>query len=55
MGWKTIAGALVWFVGSVSSPEVLALLPDKWAHIVAAAGALLGAIGARHAIAKSGR
>lgn len=52
MGWKTITGAVGWFIGTITSPEVLAILPDKWASIVGAAGALLAAIGLRDAIRK---
>ena len=52
LGWKTLTGAALWALGQVSRPEVLALLPERAAAIVSAAGALLGALGIRHAIAK---
>jgi hypothetical protein len=52
MGWKTITGALVAAIGYLSRPEVLALLPQRWAAIITAAGAVLSAIGLRHAVAK---
>jgi hypothetical protein len=54
MGWKTVTGAIVGAIGWLSRPEVLAILPEKVASIVAAAGAVLAAIGVRHAIAKVG-
>lgn len=53
LGWKTITGALVTAVGWLSQPQVLQLLPDKVAYIVTAAGAVLTAVGIRHAVAKA--
>lgn len=52
LGWKTIAGAVVTAVGWLGQPQVLQLLPDKVAYLVTAAGAVLTAIGVRHALAK---
>lgn len=51
-GWKTISGALLTAFGYVSQPDVMALLPTKWAAWVMAIGGVLGAIGIRHAVAK---
>jgi hypothetical protein len=52
MGWKTITGGLLAVLGYLSQPEVLAVLPEKWASVVIAVGMLLGVFGIRHAIAK---
>jgi len=53
LGWKTFTGAVVWAVAQLSRPEVFAVLPEKVAHLVSVAGAVLAAFGLRHAIAKS--
>jgi len=53
LGWKTLTGGLLVALGIAGSPAVLAFLPLKAAGIIEAAGALLAAIGVRHAIAKS--
>ena len=53
MPWKTITGAVIAAIGYLSQPEVFAVLPEKLASLVTAAGALLSAVGVRHAIAKS--
>jgi hypothetical protein len=52
MGWKTLTGSVVAAFGYLSQPQVLAILPQKAAGIITALGALLAAIGVRHAIAK---
>jgi hypothetical protein len=53
MGWKTISGGALWALGQLARPEVLALLPAKWATIAQTAGAVLAIVGVRHAIAKA--
>lgn len=53
LGWKSISGAFVAAFGYVSQPAVLAVLPEKVAHLITAAGAVLTVIGIRHAIAKA--
>jgi hypothetical protein len=52
MGWKTITGTGMAVLGYLLQPEVLAVLPEKWASVVMALGILLGVVGGRHAIAK---
>jgi len=52
LGWKTISGALIWAVGTITSPEVMSMLPESIASIVQAIGGVLAALGLRHAIAK---
>lgn len=52
LGWKTITGALVWVVGTLSHPDIFATLPANVAAVVSAVGVVLGAVGVRHAIAK---
>lgn len=52
MGWKTITGAVVAAFGFISQPQVLAIMPEKFAGIVIGLGGLLSAIGIRHAIKK---
>ena len=52
MGWKTILGAVVTAVGWLSQPEVFNALPERAAAVVTAAGAILAAVGLRHAIYK---
>ena len=51
---KTIWGALVAAFGYLSKPDVLAMLPEKWASVVTVIGGIILAIGARDAIAKNG-
>lgn len=51
---KTVIGAFVAAIGYLSQPEVLAMLPKKYADIVLAVGGVLTAIGLRHAVAKAG-
>jgi hypothetical protein len=53
MGWKTILGAIVWAVGYLLQPGVLAALPEKVAAIVQAVGAVLAVFGFRSAQAKT--
>lgn len=52
-GWKTITGAVVTALGWLAQPQVLQLLPEKVSYIVTAAGAVLTAVGIRHAVAKN--
>lgn len=51
-GWKTILGAVVTGFGAVSDPAVLGYLPHKAASVVTVIGAVLTAIGIRHAVGK---
>jgi hypothetical protein len=53
-GWKTATGAVIWLLGTLASPDVLAKLPGGVAHVVAALGAALAALGLYHAQAKTG-
>lgn len=52
MGWKTITGAVLTVLGYLLQPDVLAVLPEKVAAVITAIGAVLAAVGIRHAIAK---
>ena len=54
LGWKTITGAVVWGVGTLLQPGVLDILPDSVGKAVATVGAVLSAVGQRHAIQKKG-
>lgn len=51
---KTVWGAVLAVIGYLSDPNVLAVLPPKVAAILTAIGIVLGAVGARAAIAKYG-
>lgn len=51
---KTMWGTLLAAIAYLSSPEVLAILPPKWAAVVTTIGGLLAAIGVRDAIAGNG-
>lgn len=52
LGWKTITGALVWAIGTLTHPDIFATLPGNVAAVVSAIGVVLGAVGVRDAIAK---
>jgi hypothetical protein len=52
LGWKTIGGALLAGFGVISQPDVLAVLPHKWATVITAVGFVLSAFGIAH---KQGR
>lgn len=54
LGWKTITGALVWGVGTLMQPGVFDILPDSVGKAVATVGAVLSAVGLRHAVEKKG-
>ena len=53
MGWKTLTGCLLVVIGTLSEPEILAVLPEKVAQVVVAIGAVLAVFGLRHAQAKT--
>lgn len=53
-GFKTVGGALLFALGVLFSPEVMAVLPPTWAEGLKALGTLLGLVGLRVAIAKTG-
>ena len=42
--WKSIIPAVGVVAGVVASPEVTALLPDKWAHAVIAISGIVGVL-----------
>lgn len=48
-GWKTAAGILIAFVGTLLSPDVLGTLSPGVAHVVTALGTVLTALGLYHA------
>jgi hypothetical protein len=51
---KTVWGVLIAVFGYLADPGVLAVLPPKVAAIITGLGIILGAVGAREAIAKNG-
>jgi hypothetical protein len=51
---RTIWGTVLAVIGWLTSPEVLAVLPEKIAAVLMGVGAILGAIGLRAAIDKAG-
>lgn len=51
---KTIWGTLTAAFGYLSQPDVLAILPEKWAKVITVIGGILLAIGLRDAQAKNG-
>lgn len=50
---KTVLGAVLWAVGFLLQPEVLAALPEKWSALLQALGGVLTAFGIRSAIGKA--
>jgi predicted membrane-bound spermidine synthase len=46
-GWKTLAGALVWAVGMLTSPDIAAMLPADVSGVVQVVGAVLTVFGLR--------
>lgn len=52
IGWKSLTGAIIGAVGYLASPGVFALLDEKVAAVVTAAGAVLAVFGIRVALAK---
>jgi hypothetical protein len=51
-GWKTVAGVLVAFVGTLLAPDVLGTLPPGLAKVVQVCGVVLTALGLYHASTK---
>lgn len=51
---RTVWGTIIAVAGALASPEVLAILPQKWAAIITAIGVVVGAIGMRIAVQNSG-
>lgn len=53
LGWKSIVGAVLVFLGEITKPEVLAVLSPKVAGILTGVGAFLAIFGLRSAQART--